>query len=156
MSPAHSSSGAQTWHVAPSRATGRRAGRHARSEDPAPLPRFAGDDPNGVLEGMLRLAASRQGDLAELVPAVLAASLLVYTPGGSDTEVYGFPERGGGRVVVCACTSRRFVPQAWPATREILGAELATELGEHPLLLNPTGGAGVLIPAELLRAGSTG
>jgi hypothetical protein len=94
----------------------------------------------------------RSGELEQkaLLPAVMAARLLVYAAGPEDTAVTGFPSRRFGAVMVPVCTSPEHVPTVWPGWREISGHDLAPLLNGHSLVINPHGPVTALIPASHL------
>lgn len=101
------------------------------------------------LERLLQWITTGHREEAELPAAVLKARLLVYASGPDDHAVTAFPDRTG-RIMVPACTSVALVPKAWPGWREILGRDLATQLGKYPLVINPTGPITALLPAKVL------
>ncbi len=98
------------------------------------------------------LARVKSGELEQkaLLPAVLAARLLVYSAGPADGAVTGFPSRRFGAVMVPACTSPEHVPTVWPGWREISGHDLVPLLNGHSLVINPHGPVTALIPASHL------
>ncbi len=106
--------------------------------------------PASDLERLLQWITSGHREEAELPGAVLRARLLIYSAGPDDREVTAFPDRTG-RVVVPACTSVAHVPSAWPGWREVSGRDLAAHLGDHPLVINPSGPITALLPASALR-----
>jgi type III secretion system (T3SS) SseB-like protein len=111
--------------------------------------------PASELERVLQLVKTGHREPADLLPAVLAANLLVYASGEGDRELTGFPTKDGGGVAVPACTSVARIPSAWPGWRELPGRLLATQLHDHPLVINPEGPITALIPAaDLARANS--
>jgi hypothetical protein len=101
------------------------------------------------LERLLQWITTGHREESELPAAVLRARLLIYASGPDDHEVTAFPARNG-RIMVPACTSVALVPRAWPGWREILGRDLAALLGNHPLVINPTGPITALLPASVL------
>ncbi|MFC4858866.1 type VII secretion system-associated protein [Actinophytocola glycyrrhizae] len=105
--------------------------------------------PATELERLLQWITTGHRAEAELPPAVLKARLLIWSSGQDDHAVTAFPDRTG-RIMVPACTSVARVPSAWPGWREILGRELAAQLGGHPLVVNPTGPITALLPAAAL------
>jgi hypothetical protein len=117
------------------------------------------------LERLLELVRDGERDQAELLPAVLAARLLLYAAGPADTSVTGFPnrrdrlalrQRGNEEVtvVVPVCTAPAHVPPAWPGWREITGRDLVPQLHGHPLVINPIGPVTALVhAADLVAAG---
>ena len=108
-------------------------------------------DPAVVLEGLLERVKAGERDQRDLLPAVLAARLLLYAASAEDGSVTGFPNRDGS-VMVPACTSPGHVPAAWPGWREVTGRDLVPLLHGHPLVINPSGPVTALIPADHLRA----
>jgi hypothetical protein len=102
------------------------------------------------LDELLERVKSGALEQQELLPAVLAARLLVYAAGPEDTAVTGFPSKRFGAVMVPACTSPAHVPTAWPGWREINGRDLVPLLNGHSLVLNPHGPVTALIPASHL------
>jgi hypothetical protein len=129
----------------PVNASGRIEETFHRNADYRPLPVPA--RPPG-LERLLELVRDGARDQSELLSAVLAARVLVYSAGPDDGSVTGFPSRAHGTVQVPACTSPAHVPAAWPGWREITGRDLVPLLHGHPLVLNPNGPVTALIPAE--------
>lgn len=108
------------------------------------------------LEKLLQLVHTRHRRQADLLPAVLDATLLVYACRGDDRAITGFRNHDG-RVLVPACTSATHVPRAWPGWREVSGRELAGQLRGCPLVVNPLGPLTAVIPAgDLSRAGGAG
>jgi hypothetical protein len=103
-----------------------------------------------VLDDLLERVRAGELDQKALLPAVLAARLLVYAAGPDDTTVTGFPSRRFDAVMVPACTSPERVPPAWPGWREINGHELVPLLKGHSLVLNPHGPITAMIPASHL------
>jgi hypothetical protein len=110
------------------------------------------------LDRLLELVRDGERDQAELLPAVLAARLLLYAAGPADTSVTGFPNRRDrlalrqradeeNTVVVPVCTAPAHVPPAWPGWREITGRDLVPLLHGHPLVINPSGPVTAAIPA---------
>ncbi|MGH3627309.1 MAG: SseB family protein [Sciscionella sp.] len=113
---------------------------------------LAGGDPNGLLEGLLKLANTGRADQSELLPTLLDAQLLLYGRSEGDSGVLGFLERNTGQVMVCVCTSPRYVPNTWPGWRTVRGRDLVPALGESPLVINPAGPVCAIIAPEHLRA----
>ncbi|WP_233158252.1 type VII secretion system-associated protein [Actinokineospora bangkokensis] len=104
------------------------------------------------LERLLQLIHTRHRDQRDLLPALLASPLLVYSAGTrAPGGITGFRDQHG-RLVVPACTSATHVPPAWPHWREIPGADLARQLRGCPLVLNPQGPLTAVIPAAHLLA----
>jgi len=103
-------------------------------------------EPASELERVLQLVKTGHRDAAELLPAVLAANLLVYASGEHDREITGFPTKDGV-VAIPACTSVARIPPAWPGWREVSGRLLAPQLHGHPLVINPNGPITAMIPA---------
>ena len=87
-----------------------------------------------------------------VLDGVLNATLLVYAKNPRDRELQGFQDQASGQILVAACTSARYVPEAWPHARAIAGRELVARLSGCPLLINPGHRPGALIPAEALLA----
>jgi hypothetical protein len=108
------------------------------------------------LDELLDRVRSGEVEQKALLPAVLAARLLVYAAGPDDTTVTGFPSRRFGAVMVPACTSPERVPPAWPGWREIDGHDLVTLLDGHSLVLNPHGPVTAMIPASHLLSALPG
>lgn len=106
-------------------------------------------DPASDLERLLQWITSGHREESELPAAVLASRLLVYARDPEDHEVTAFPDRSG-RIMVPACTSVAHVPSAWPGWREVPGRDLAAQLGNHPLVINPAGPITALLPAAAL------
>ena len=106
-------------------------------------------DPSSDLEQLLQWIMTGHRQESELPAAVLRSRLLVYASGPDDRSVTAFPDRSG-RIMVPACTSVAHVPTAWPGWREVLGRDLATQLGDHPLVINPTGPITAQLPATAL------
>ena len=109
-------------------------------------------DSAAVLESLLAKVKAGERDERDLLPAVLAARLLVYASSAEDGAVTGFPNRRDGSVMVPACTSPARVPAGWPGWREVTGRELVPLLHGHPLVINPGGPVTALIPAGHLAA----
>ena len=112
-------------------------------------------DAAAVLEALLERVKAGERDQRDLLPAVLAARLLLYSGSADDGSVTGFPNRDGS-VMVPACTSPAHVPAAWPGWREVTGRELVPMLYGHPLVINPSGPVTALIPADHLRTAVSG
>lgn len=104
------------------------------------------------LDELLPQVAAGRLPLHAVLPAVLAANLLLYARTSHDPHVHAFADQPSGRLVVPACTAAEHVPAAWPLWREMRGAALLPLLSGNPLLLNPEGPATTLITAESLRA----
>lgn len=102
--------------------------------------------PSNPLEKMLQLIKTRHRGQRDLLPAVLDATLLLYSASAEDQGVTGFPNHDG-RVMVPACTSAAHVPANWPGWREVRGRDLAGLLYGHPLVVNPIGPITALVPA---------
>jgi hypothetical protein len=105
--------------------------------------------PSNALEDMLQLIHARHREQRELLPAVLEATLLLYSGSADDHGVTGFPNHDG-KVMVPACTSAAHVPSNWPGWREVRGRDLVGMLYGHPLVVNPAGPITALVPAEHL------
>lgn len=110
-------------------------------------------DAAAVLEGLLEKVKAGDRPQRDLLPAVLAAPLLVYAASAEDGSVTGFPNPHGA-VMVPACTAPERVPAAWPGWREVTGRDLVPLLHGHPLVINPSGPVTALIPADHLRTAS--
>jgi hypothetical protein len=110
-------------------------------------------DSAAVLEALLERVRAGERPERDLLPAVLAARLLLYAGSAEDGSVTGFPNRDGS-VMVPACTSPERVPAAWPGWREVSGRDLLPLLYGHPLVINPSGPVTALIPADHLLAAS--
>ncbi|GAA3430681.1 type VII secretion system-associated protein [Kutzneria kofuensis] len=108
--------------------------------------------PETRLERAMQQARTGYEPESSVLDGVLNATLLVYARGPEDRELAGFQDQASGQILVAACTSSRFVPDAWPHARAIAGRELVTKLAGCPLLLNPGSKPGALIPAEALLA----
>jgi len=102
------------------------------------------------LERLLQWITSGHREEAALPEAVRQARLLIYATSPDDQAVTAFPARTG-RIMVPACTSVAHVPAAWPGWREVPGRELAAQLGDCPLVINPIGPITALLPANALR-----
>jgi hypothetical protein len=120
--------------------------RHNTDYRPTPA---AVREPAVALERLMQQIRDGEREQEELLPAVLAARLLLYAASALDTSVTGFPNPRG-TVMVPVCTSAEHVPAAWPGWREISGRDLAPLLHGHPLVINPAGPVTALIPAEHL------
>ncbi|MGQ0840379.1 type VII secretion system-associated protein [Actinokineospora sp.] len=105
--------------------------------------------PTNPVEQVMQLIHTRHRDQADLLPALLDATLLVYAGSPGDRGVTGFPNRAG-TVMVPACTSAAHVPASWPGWREVRGRDLAALLYGHPLVVNPMGPITALVPAAHL------
>jgi hypothetical protein len=107
------------------------------------------------LEKLLQLVSTRHREQADLLPAVLDATLLLYSASAADRGVTGFPNHDG-TVMVPACTSAAHVPAFWPGWREISGRDLVPLLHGHPLVVNPAGPITALVPAaDLMLAAAS-
>ena len=111
--------------------------------------------PETKLEKALQDTRTGYATETDLINAVLDATVLVYAKNESDTTVSGFRDNNSGTVLITACTSRRYVPDEWPAARAISGRELVAQLGGCPLLLNPNNKPSALIPAAHLIAAAS-
>jgi hypothetical protein len=108
--------------------------------------------PETQLERAMQQARTGYEPESSVLDGVLNATLLVYAKGPDDRELAGFQDQTTGQILVAACTSARFVPEAWPHARAIAGRELVARLSGCPLLINPGHRPGALIPAEALLA----
>lgn len=108
--------------------------------------------PETQLERAMQQARTGYEPEESVLNGVLNATLLVYAKGPEDRELQGFQDQVTGQILVAACTSSRFVPQAWPHARAVAGRDLVAKLAGCPLLINPGSKPGALIPAEALLA----
>lgn len=114
-------------------------------------------EPVNELERVLDRIAEGELPESELPGAVLAADLLLYSPGEEDDTIYA-AEMSDGSQLVPACTSPGRVPGDWPAYRSVPGRDLPELLGGFDLGINLTDAVQAVIPHSVLAetASTTG
>ncbi|MDQ3402892.1 MAG: type VII secretion system-associated protein [Actinomycetota bacterium] len=111
--------------------------------------------PSNPLEQVMQLIHTRHLEQAELLPALVDSTLLVYSESPEDRGVTGFANHDG-TVMVPACTSASHVPASWPGWRDVAGRDLARLLYGYPLAVNPSGPVTAVVPAAHLTNAAGG
>lgn len=106
-------------------------------------------EPVNELERVLNQIAAGELPESELPGAVLAADLLLYSPGEPDDTIYA-AEMSDGSQLVPSCTSPERVPEDWPAYRSVPGHDLPGLLGGFDLGINLTDPVQAVIPHSVL------
>ncbi|TCP54320.1 type III secretion system (T3SS) SseB-like protein [Tamaricihabitans halophyticus] len=116
--------------------------------------------PTNELERLLQLVYAKHEPHSALAPAVLTATLHVYSDSeeaddvaspAEPARISGFRTKEG-ELLVPACTAEGQVPVKWPGWQTLTGQELVPLLGEQALVLNPDTLLSAVIPAAELRA----
>jgi len=116
-----------------------------------PSPKALGfPDPTNDLERLLQLVRTEHRPSADLPRVVLDSTLFVYAMSPVQRTVIGF-HNTDGQVLVPAYTRKSLVPREWPHARAVLGRDIVSLLGGHPVALNPHDLITAVIPAEHLH-----